>query len=123
MVDLILPQPTPSEAGEGKKALEEAAAMAVGADLSSREELNKINTLFREDRRDFHLYHVTVLGLWAIGAVFIALFVVLAIHKVLPHQYRFLDTDDIKSLTEFLFSGFLGGVVTKGGESLIKKKS
>jgi hypothetical protein len=119
--NINLPPPTPEEAGEGTKALEEASALAVGADLSSREALNKVNELFREDKRDTHLYLVTVIGLWIIGVVFFLLFAVLAVHKVLPHQYRFLDTDDIKSLTEFLFSGFLGALVTKGGESLVKK--
>jgi hypothetical protein len=120
---LVLPQPTPEEAGEGKKALEEAAAMAVGADLSSRAELNKINALFREDRRDTHLYRCTVFALWVIAGVFVLLFIVLAAHKVLPHQYRFLDPDEVHSLTEFLFTGFLGGAVTKGGEALMRRNS
>lgn len=120
--NLVLPQPTPQEAGEGKKALEEAAAIAVGADLSNREALNKVNALFREDRRDTHLYRVTVFGLWVIGIAFLVLFSVLALHKVLPGKYRFLDIDEIKTLTEFLFSGFLGGLVTKGTETLIKKQ-
>jgi hypothetical protein len=119
--ELVLPQPTPDEAGEGKQALEEAAALAVHADLSSRAELNQINELFREDRRNTHLYRLTVCGLWVIGAVYLVLFIVLAAHKVLPLSYRFLGGDDVKALTEFLFSGFLGGAVAKGSESLIKK--
>lgn len=123
MASYTLPQPTPDEAGEGTKALEEAAALAVGADLSSREALNKVNALFREDRRDTHLYHVTICGLWVVGGAFFVLFVILAAHMVLPRPYRFLDADDMKSLTQFLFSGFLGGLVTKGGETLIKKKT
>jgi hypothetical protein len=49
------------------------------------------------------------------------LFIALAAHKVLPLTYRFLSPDDVKALTEFLFSGFLGGAVTKGSEALIKK--
>jgi hypothetical protein len=122
VADLVLPQPTPGEAGEGTQAIEEAAAMAAGADLSSREALNKFNALFREDRRDSHLYLVTIVGLWIVGIVFFISFVVLAAHMILPHQYRFLDAEDVKSLTQFLFSGFLGGLVAKGGESLMKKK-
>ena len=123
MNELVLPQPTPEEAGEGKKALEEAAAMAVGADLSSRAELNKINALFREDRRDTHLYRCTVFALWTVATVFVLLFIALAAHKVLPHQYRFLDANEVNSLTEFLFTGFLGGAVTKGGEMLMRKSN
>lgn len=121
MDQLVLPQPTPEEAGEGKKALEEAAALAVGADLSSRTELNKINALFREDRRDTHLYRCTVFGLWTITIIFLLSFAVLAVHRVLPPQYRFLEPDDIKSLTDFLFTGFLGGAVAKGGDALMRK--
>jgi hypothetical protein len=118
---IVLPPPTPEEAGEGKQALEEAAAMAVGADLSSRAELNKINALFREDRRETHLYRCAVFALWTVAIVFVLLFIALAAHKVLPQQYRFLSPDEINSLTEFLFTGFLGGAVTKGGEALMRR--
>lgn len=119
--NIVLPQPTPDEAGEGKKAIEEATAIAVGADLSSREELNKVNELFREDKRSTHLYRATVCVLWVVAVAFVVSFIVLALHKILPDKYRFLSGDEIKALTEFLFTGFLGGVVTKGGEAFLGK--
>lgn len=121
MAGLNLPQPTALEAGEGKQALEEAAAIAVGADLSDRKQLNEINALFRADRRDTHLYRVTVCGLWVAGTAILIMFLVLVAHKTLPVGMRFLDPDEIQRLTEFLFSGVVGGFVAKGGEVFLRK--
>lgn len=65
--ELRLPEPTALEAGEGSQALSEAAAIASGADLSSRRALNEVQALFRRDRADTHVHRVTVCGLWVIG--------------------------------------------------------
>jgi hypothetical protein len=116
-----LTQPTPEEAAEGKQALGEAAALAVGADLSDRRQLNEVNELFRADRANTHLHRVSVCAVWVIAFGAFALFASLILHMILPSRMRFLDSDDIKQITSFLFTGVLGGLITKGGEKFLRK--
>jgi hypothetical protein len=114
---LNLPPPTPDEASEGKQALEEAAALAVGTDLSDQQQLKR-NALFRADRTDTNLHRVAVCGIWVVAIGAFVMFVVLVAHLVLPLRHRFLDADEVKRLTEFLFTGVLGGLIAKGTDLL-----
>lgn len=116
-----LPQPTSAELGEDKQALGEAAALAVGADLSDRRQLNEVNELFRADRANTHLHLISVCAVWVIALGAFALFVSLILHMILPSRMRFLDADDIRQITTFLFTGLLGGLITKGGEKFLRK--
>jgi hypothetical protein len=116
-----LTQPTAEEAAEGKQALGEATALAVGADLSDRRQLNEVNELFRADRANTHLHLISVCAVWVIALGAFALFASLILHMILPSRMRFLDADDIKQITSFLFTGVLGGVITKGGEKFLRK--
>jgi hypothetical protein len=119
-MELRLPQPTPDEAAEGEKAVGEAAALAAGTDLSDREAINRFNELFRADRKGTHLHRIGVCGLWVVAICVFSMFAVLVAHKVLPTPYRYLDVDDVKHLTDFLFTGFLGGLIAKGSDWLTK---
>lgn len=119
---LNLPQPTPDEASEGKQALEEAAALATGTDLSDQEQLRR-NALFRADRTDTNLHRVAVCGIWVVAIGAFIMFAVLVLHLVLPLKHRFLEPDEVKRLTEFLFTGVLGGLIAKGAERLKKEMS
>lgn len=115
-----LPKPKPSDLLEGTKALGEAAAMAAGADLSSREELNKVNALFRSDRVDDHLHKVAVLGIYFIAFCFAVVLGVLIYHIVTPERLHFLSDDELGDLRTFLFSSGLGVGVSTVGKKVLK---
>jgi hypothetical protein len=117
-LELRLPEQTPSEASEGQAAVAEAAAMATGADLSSRQQLYEINKLFRKDKADTHVHRILVCGVWVFAIGVFVLFGCLILNYVLPDSYRFLTDEDTRRITELLFSGFLGGLLTKGGDKL-----
>lgn len=114
-----LPQPTPGELSEGSQAIGEAAAMAAGLDMSDREKLNRVNDLFRTDRRESHFHRVTICGLWFAASMFALMFLVLVLHYILPDSKRFLTVEQVGHLQAFLFSGTLGGVLTGAVQKVI----
>ncbi|OWV90215.1 hypothetical protein ATY78_17190 [Rhizobium sp. R635] len=118
MVDKIeFPGSGPPEIPEDAKSLGEAMGLASGLDLSSREQLNKINRLVREDGMDTHVSRVVVCALWIIALAALIMFLVLVAHKVKPDLW--LTDDQLNSLQSFLFSGGLGAGITGLGKKYV----
>lgn len=116
-----LPAPTPEELVEGNRAIGEAAALKAGVDLSDRKRLNEFNALLRSESKERHLHNVTLCGIWVAGCAVAAMFVVLVLHYVLPPGARFLDAADVQQLQTFLFSGVIGGLLTRVAERVLPK--
>lgn len=112
MAGIKLPQPRPNEATEGPQAIGEAAAMAAGADLSSRESLNKFNILLRNDRVDDHVHRIVVCGIYLISICLAGLFVTWIWHVGSPARMHFLDVKELDGLKGFLVSGGIGAGIT-----------
>ena len=116
-----LPEPNATELGEGSQALTEAVAFATGTDLSSRQETNEINRLIRGDKAEQHVHRILIVGAWVVAIGVFGCFAVIVWHKTMPESWRFLKETQIKEIYEFLFTGLLGGLLTKGGERLISR--
>ena len=106
-----LPQPGADEIEEGTAAIAEAAAVAGGFDLSSRNALNKFNALFRRDAMDGHLHRILVIGLYFVGLCAALMFGSLVWNMALPN-HSFLNATQFAALQTFLFSGAMGSAVT-----------
>jgi hypothetical protein len=118
---IVLPEPTPDEASDGSKALTEAAAFAAGIDLSNQQQLNNIRRLIRGDKVETHLHNILMCGCWVVAIGVFASFAVLFWRVLAPENLRFLSENNINTIYKFLFTGTLGGVVTKAGERLMSR--
>ncbi len=107
-----LPLPVGKEIEEGTDAIAEAAAVAGGLDLSSRADLNKINSLLRRDKMDGHLHRILVVGLYVAGLCIAGMFVSVVWNMSVPPARRFLDAAELSALQSFLFSGTMGSAIT-----------
>lgn len=103
-----------------EKATAEAAALASGIDLSSREQLNKFNRLLRDDGIEGHLSKVIVFGIWVVALSALVMFLTIVAHKLRPDLW--LDNEQIADLQSFLLSGGLGAALTAGGKRIFKNE-
>lgn len=117
---LNLPQPTPTEAAEGSKALGEASAIAAGIDLSDREALNKFNQLLRLDKADNHMHTLVVCGMYFVGLAAAAMLTVIVLNKIIPVDKRWLGDSELKDIYQFLFTGGFGGALGFAGKRFLK---
>lgn len=118
MSGLKLPDPQPSDLSEGADAVAEAAAMAAGTDLSNRKDLNRFRQLLRDDKREGHIHAILLLSLWVGSLLILAMFGVLVWNMSVATSCRFLTPEQMQTLQQFLFSGFIGGALTAAGRKL-----
>jgi hypothetical protein len=107
-----LPKPTAEESAEGPAAIDEAAAVKAGLDLSSRKELSTLKQLDRSENYEDHLHYIiigiTYLFVFLAGAMLLTV----VYQMVVPDKFRYLTQDETNQLEHFLFSGVFGGFVT-----------
>jgi hypothetical protein len=109
---IVLPPPTPQELTPNDQARGEESALDNKIDLSSREDLNKFNSLLRDDSLNSHFHIVSVFLIYFMAILVALMLSVIVEHKVCPEKWRYLSSDDMKNLYEFLFTGTFGGVFT-----------
>jgi hypothetical protein len=114
-----LPAGPPPELPEDANSLGEAIGLAAGIDLSNREQLNRLNQLIRDDGVQGHIHKVLVCGVYVVAVCAGLMFVVLVMHYICPSY--FLSAQAADDLQTFLFSGTVGGIVTKGAGSISRK--
>ena len=116
-----LPKSPPPELPEDARSIGEAMGFASGLDLSSRQQMNRLNELTREDGVQLHVHRVKICGVYVAAAAAMLMFGALVAHYVFPEHV--LTADQAEDLQKFLFSGAIGGLVTKGvGSSRSRKE-
>ena len=103
-----IPRPDDGSSGDDGKATKEAAAYALGLDLSNKQTDNQLRKLERADRIDWHVHYVLVLIIWSAGVMLFLMALAFVINFIGPDSWRFLDHDRFIELKNFLFTGATG---------------
>ena len=97
---------------------------AIGADLPGSDEIKpdsqsgkETKELFGDERRDEHIKHtlhgVFIYLIRVVGFCFIAIFVVRALHYVIPARWCWLSETQLQGIDKSFFSAVLGGLISK----------
>ena len=65
-----------------------------------------------------HFHKIFKIFIWIIFITFMLVFIIRIIHLVLPPYILWLDADQIQVIDKMLFSGVIGGLITKYFEKL-----
>lgn len=103
-----IPRPDDGSSGNDGKATKEAAAYALGLDISKKETDNQLRKLERADHIDWHVHYVLVLIIWSAGLMLFLMGIAFVINFIGPEWMRFLDHDRFIELKNFLFTGATG---------------
>jgi hypothetical protein len=89
------------------------------ADAKAKLEQNRLfGDAKRAERFQSCIHWVTVIGVCSTGITVIAIFIIRAVHLVLPVDHQWMTADQIHAIDTFLFSGFVGSVLTQGVKRL-----
>lgn len=119
--EIVFPDVPPPILPEDERSLAESLGMAKGVDLSSREQINQLNRLIRQDNMDGHLHIVLTVAVYAIGFILIICVCCVIAGYALPDKYNPFDKDSLDRLKEFLLTGGFGAIIGEAGRRVFGK--
>lgn len=111
-----------AEENEIAKQIERVAA---ATDVSPPDDKAKLELgkYYRQQRRDETMrsviHAVLIIAVSLVGLVIVGVLTIRIVFLVLPSKWQWLSEDQITQIDHFLFSGFIGGVLTQAGRKII----
>ena len=114
-----IPEQSAPEASNDDQAESEAAALAFGLDLNSKDTERKINRITRQDKVDGLAFYILRAFMITAAVIVISSFLVLFWHFLAPEKYLYLSEERVSRLKELLLSGSIGAALASIGKSSI----
>jgi hypothetical protein len=100
----------------------EDVAAATAASPPDDDAKRERDILFRQKKRNDRVQEVShwilVVAVILIGGVMVIALAIRIVYMILPLKWQWLSPEQIQQLDHFLFSGFVGGVLTQAGRKI-----
>jgi len=117
-------QPNPNSAEDGSIA-EKIEHVAASTPSTDKDDVAKkeLGALYLQSKRNEQVktavHYIIIIAVLVVGIVIVAALTIRIVYLVLPAKWQWMTTEQIEQLDHFLFSGFIGGVLTQAGRKIV----
>ena len=76
-----------------------------------------------DHKKKWHIHTILIISIWAMFIIVGVVFIIRAVHFVLPECLCWLNAEKLQNIDKFLFSGAFGGILLKYAKYIFRPES